>query len=105
MMITNYDVTYFLLRNTEDVTDKVLQVSPPVAWNSTSPTGLACLLYVLREASDYWDRNVKAVLKQSEVPITPEPGHIVVLESVRGALNKSLRHGFATMPVARQGRR
>ena len=37
LVITNYEVTYFLLRDVEDVTNKVLKVSPPVPWNSQDP--------------------------------------------------------------------
>jgi len=74
MMISNYEVTYFLKRDVNNVFNKELVVSPPIPWNSQSPAPLAAYLYCLHHAFGLWEDGVKARLGHAQVPATPPLG-------------------------------
>jgi len=76
LIISNYEVTYFIKRNVQNVADKQLIVSPPVSWDSQSPHPLAAWLFCLHHASELWDDNAKSRLAHAEVPATPSCGYM-----------------------------
>jgi len=75
LIISNYEVTYFIKRDVLDVTDKRLVVSPPVSWDSQSPHPLAAWLFCLHHASELWKDNTKSRLGHAQVPATPPCGY------------------------------
>ena len=77
LVITNYEVTYFIKRDLEDVENKRLWVSPPVSWDSKSPPPLAAWLFFAKYALQLWDGQVKSRLGRAQVPLTPTGGYPV----------------------------
>ena len=75
LIISNYEVTFFLRRNVRNVCDKRLEVSPPVSWNSLNPTPLAAWLYALHYAAELLADNSKSRLGRDLVPLTPTSGY------------------------------
>mmetsp|Transcript_5430 Transcript_5430/g.12010 ORF Transcript_5430/g.12010 Transcript_5430/m.12010 type:complete len:596 (+) Transcript_5430:322-2109(+) len=77
LVLSNYDVTYFIKRNVSDPADKRLWISPPVAWNDERVPPLAAWLYLMSSGYKLWADDVKATLAAEKVPSTPPEGYEV----------------------------
>lgn len=73
--VSTYNVTFFLKRDTNDVSNKVLYASPPVCWNGAGGIPpYAAWLFFLQHASQL-TLAVKQQLSRDQVPSTPRHGH------------------------------
>lgn len=79
--ITNYEVTFFCHQNFNDVRDKRIWASPPIALNSVSLPPRAAWLHFLAVAQECRTLRSKSLLLQNEVPSTPTSGYPVLLPS------------------------
>lgn len=70
LILTNYHITYLLLRNFSNVEDKTLYASPPIPWNCSFLPPRAAWLYAMAAASKCMDDRVKDVLSREDVPVT-----------------------------------
>lgn len=95
IIISNYEVTYFLLRDTEDANNRTLKASPPVAWNIQDPPAMACFLHALELSAELWDAGVKAKLSRDAVLGTPVGGFSLQSGEFTIVLNKNFQHGVA----------
>ena len=101
--ISNYEVTFFCHRNLNDVRDKRIWASPPIAWTSVSLPPRAAWLHFLAAAQECSTLRSKSLLHRDEVPLTPMSGYPVSLpsgETVR--LNASTRSGYQTVGSCQQ---
>lgn len=97
LIISNYEVTYFLLRDVEDVTNKVLKVSPPVPWDCKDPPAMACWLYALKLAAELWNGGVKETLRRDDVPITPHAAYQLATGGATLQLHSRFLHGVSIL--------
>ncbi len=101
--ISNYEVTFFCHRNLNDVRDRRIWASPPIARNSVSLPPRAAWLHFLAVAQECRTLRSKSLLLRNEVPSTPTSGYPVPLpsgETVR--LNASTPNGHQTVGSRQQ---
>ncbi len=101
--ISNYEVTFFCHRNLNDVRDKRIWASPPIAWNSVSLPPRAAWLHFLDVAQECRTLRSKSLLLRNKVPLNPTSGYPMPLPSGETAgLNASTPNGHQTVGSRQQ---